>query len=61
MAFSQKEWLVEVPDGILDVDADLERYLNSDPHPDYVLFQAIIRSRRPMGSPIYVLLWRLIA
>ena len=56
---SEKEWIVECPHNMYDVDNDLEKYLNTDPHPNYILHQAILRHTRFITDQIYVLIWQL--
>lgn len=51
-----KKWIVEVPDGLYSVDGDLEKYLNTNPHPGYTLSQAILRGGG--SESIYVLIWK---
>lgn len=50
-----KYWIVEVPKDIFSVDKDLEDYLNSFPHPGYILDHVILRGG---GKDIYVLIWK---
>lgn len=53
-----KKWIVEVPHNpdLYSVDGDLEKYLNSNPHPDHELFQVVLRGG---GKDIYVVIWKL--
>ena len=52
-----KEWIVEVPEGLFTIE-DVEKYLNSIPHPGYDLFD--IQFRWTMGSlsRIASLVWK---
>lgn len=53
-----KEWIVECPHDIYDVDNDLEKYLNTNPRPGYTLHQAILRRTSFITDQIYILIWK---
>ena len=49
-------WIVEHPEGIYSIDGDIEKYLNSNPHPDYELHQVILVDN-PTGVAVFV--WKM--
>jgi hypothetical protein len=48
------DWIVHVPEGIMDIDSDVEFYLNLDPFPGWELHSINYRSHPGLG----IFLWK---